>query len=166
MRTTLLSTIVVPFGVAACAEGARNPPAERHDASIPPRAVAAPEAAPSALDSGLVRAMNGEGTLRDYELLEAAALGGDYQAQRNLAYQLSGDAGSVPVNQILSCAWRIVIVESGSPSVDLSDTGNLEHYCTRKLGSVEQRAAAAQAKQLQARIAEGASRGAGTVNAP
>ncbi|HEY0155491.1 MAG TPA: hypothetical protein VGB92_26075 [Longimicrobium sp.] len=88
----------------------------------------------------------------DYESLEAAAMAGDYQAQRNLAYQLSGDAGGVPVNPILSCAWRIVIVESGSPSVNTGDTGNLEYYCNKRLGAAERVAAAAQAKRLQARI--------------
>lgn len=87
-------------------------------------------------------------SMADYEALEKAALSGDYQAQRNVAYTLST---SIPHNVILGCAWRIVIIESGSTQVDQSDTGNKTFYCG-KLSKDEFAAAEAQAKTLQGMI--------------
>lgn len=87
----------------------------------------------------------------NYEELERAALAGDYQAQRNLAYTLTT---SIPHNQILGCAWRIVIVESGTDQVDQSDTGNKQFDCDKKLNADEINAAKAQAKKLQEKIAK------------
>lgn len=86
-----------------------------------------------------------------YEELEKSALAGDYQAQRNLAYTLTT---STPHNPILGCAWRIVIVESGSAQVDQSDTGNKQFDCDKKLNQDEINAAKAQAKELQKKIAK------------
>jgi len=84
-----------------------------------------------------------------YENLEKSAMAGDYQAQRNLAYTLTTD---IPYNPILGCAWRIVILESGSPQVDQSDTANKQADCDRKLDADGLKAAQAQAKALQGRI--------------
>ena len=83
-----------------------------------------------------------------YERMEHKALAGDYISQRNLAYTLST---SIPHNPILGCAWRIVIVESGSPKVDQSDTGNMSFECG-KLNADELAAAKAQVKKLQEKI--------------
>lgn len=89
-------------------------------------------------------------SMADYEALEKAALSGDYQAQRNLAYTLST---GIPNDIILGCAWRIVIIESGSTQVDQSDTGNKTAYCG-KLSEDELAAAQAQAKTLQGMISK------------
>lgn len=86
-----------------------------------------------------------------YEELEKSALAGDYQAQRNLAYTLTT---SIPHNKILGCAWRIVIIESGSAQVDQSDTGNKQFDCDQKLNQDEMNAAKAQAKEIQKKIAK------------
>lgn len=80
------------------------------------------------------------------------ALRGDYQGQRNVAYCLSdGCDGAVMKKPITSCAWRIVIVGSGSPKVDQIDTNNLKNACGR-LDETERQAAAAQAATLLAKI--------------
>lgn len=76
------------------------------------------------------------------------ALRGDYQAQRNVAYCLSGGCdGAVAVNRIQGCAWRIVIVSSGSPKVGATDTANLRADCGR-LEPTEKTAAAMRADAL------------------
>lgn len=73
---------------------------------------------------------------------------GDYQSQRNVAYCLStGCDGAILTKPIKGCAWRIVIVGSGSVDVDQSDTINLEMECGR-LSAVEREAAAAQAARI------------------
>ena len=87
----------------------------------------------------------------EYEGMEKAAKAGDYQAQRNLAYWLSGGYnGAPPLNAILACAWRIVILESGNSRVDASDVSNKQYYCgDKKLNADGLKAAQAQAKVLQ-----------------
>lgn len=92
--------------------------------------------------------------LKEYEDLEKAARRGDYQAQRNLAYWLSGGyGGAPPLNPVLACAWRIVIVESGSSRVDVSDVSNKQFYCgEKKLDADGLKAAQAQARRLQKSI--------------
>jgi hypothetical protein len=81
------------------------------------------------------------------------AMRGDYQGQRNVAFMLSGrgEAGAVIPNKITGCAWRMLIIASGSPKVDSTDTSNLKLDCGR-LGDVEREAAAAQAQTLSKRI--------------
>lgn len=88
-------------------------------------------------------------TMDRYENLEEQAYAGDYQAQRNLSYTLSTTA---PRNPVLGCAWRIVIVESGSPMVDESDIANKKLYCDERLSSDSVAAAEAQAKSIAMRI--------------
>lgn len=85
----------------------------------------------------------------EFELLEKSAYSGDYQAQRNLAYTLTT---GIPNNPILGCAWRIVIVHSGSESVDQSDTGNKKLDCDSKLSPDELSAAEAQAANIRKKI--------------
>ncbi len=89
-------------------------------------------------------------TLDEYQALEKAAKAGDYQGQRNVAYWLSGGyGGAPPLNPVLACAWRLVILESGSTSVDSSDVSNKRLYCDRKLDADGLKAAQAQARTLQ-----------------
>lgn len=92
----------------------------------------------------------GSATLDEYQALEKAAKAGDYQAQRNVAYWLSGGyGGAPPLNPVLACAWRIVILESRSTSVDSSDVSNKKVYCDRKLDADGLKAAQAQARTLK-----------------
>lgn len=78
----------------------------------------------------------------------ADAMGGGYQGQRNVAYMLeTGDHGGIRRNPVLACAWRMVILRSGSPRIDRSDLGNLRFTCGR-LDPVESATAEAQAKRL------------------
>lgn len=87
-------------------------------------------------------------SMSDYEAMDKAARDGDYQAQRNLAYTLST---STPYNPILGCAWHMVIVESGSPQVDQSDTQNQEFFCG-KLNKEERKAAVKQKEVIQSKL--------------
>lgn len=91
--------------------------------------------------------------LDEYEKLEKDAMAGDYQAQRNLAYWLSGGYnGAPPQNPILACAWRLVILESGSRQVDSGDVSNKQLYCDKRLAPDERKAAEAQAAKLRKSI--------------
>lgn len=73
---------------------------------------------------------------------------GDYQGQRNVSFCLStGCDGLVAPNKSLGCAWRIVIIASGSPKVDASDAANFDAFCKR-LPSTEASVARAQAGAL------------------
>ena len=111
------------------------------------------------MDSALVRLSNGTQTQRDFETLERAAMAGDYQAQRNFAWWLSdasrpGETPRLGRNRVLACAWRLVILKSGSPRVDSSDAGNKEFDCDRRLSPDELGAAEAQATRLYERVYE------------
>lgn len=58
------------------------------------------------------------------------AKAGDYQAQRNLAYGFA--ASPYPgqqKNRVLGCAWYLVVLNSGHPQADESDTSNAQTYC-------------------------------------
>ena len=55
------------------------------------------------------------------------AFAGDYQAQRNVAFCLqTGCDGAVEIFRPEGCAWRAVILLSGSTDVDDSDVVNYE----------------------------------------
>ena len=98
----------------------------------------------------LATGLAGGATLAEFEALEKAAKAGDYQAQRNLAYWLSGGyGGAPPLNPVLACAWRLVILESGSPQVDTSDVSNKQLYCDKRLDADSRKAAQAQAQTLR-----------------
>lgn len=78
---------------------------------------------------------------------------GDYGSQRNVSYCLvTGCDGAVQVNRPLGCAWRIVIVASGSPRVDSTDTGFFAANCRGKLSEIEAVQMATQADALFRRI--------------
>lgn len=76
---------------------------------------------------------------------ERLALDGNYQAQRNYSFAISER------NPVQSCAWRIVIIESGHKNTDQTDISNLEVYCN-KLDEVTIYAAQKQAKTLLSEI--------------
>jgi hypothetical protein len=84
--------------------------------------------------------------------LEKQALSGDYQAQRNLAYYLSTGAEGHPMNPVMGCAWRIVILKSGRARVDDSDRSNKTFDCDQKLNPQQLREAEAQANILLKKI--------------
>lgn len=62
----------------------------------------------------------------------------DYQGQRNVSFCLAtGCDGAVQKNPALGCAWRLVIIASGSPRVDSTDTGFFDAYCVKRLSPIE-----------------------------
>lgn len=82
----------------------------------------------------------------------AAAHRGDYQGQRNVAFCLeTGCHGAVRPNPTLACAWRTVILLSGSPRVDGTDRSNHRLACGR-LDRLDIATAEAQAKRIQASL--------------
>lgn len=99
---------------------------------------------------------------RDFCLASAAAFRalykkafqGDYHAQRDVAYSLSGGASGVVRDRVSACAWRLVIIVSGSPSVDVTDQGNVKVDCGR-LSPAELAQAKAAAITISGRIAAG-----------
>lgn len=81
----------------------------------------------------------------------AAALRGNYDAQRNVAFCLStGCDGAVRQDRSRGCAWRFVIILSGSPKIAAGDRMNLQ--ACRKLDEVDFLAARTQAAELYRRI--------------
>lgn len=77
---------------------------------------------------------------------------GDYQGGRNVAYCLStGCDNSVKKNETLACAWRAVILASGSTRVDSGDRANFTTACGR-LDLTGRATARAQAQQLMRRV--------------
>lgn len=80
------------------------------------------------------------------------ALKADYQSQRNVAWCLShGCDDAVQKNTMLGCAWRLVIMGSGSTRVDSTDRDNFRLECGQ-LDKDERGAARAQAQTLMRRI--------------
>lgn len=98
-------------------------------------------------------------SMQEYEALEKKAMAGDYQAQRNVAYWLTGGYNNAPpLNPVLGCAWRLVILKSGSPSVDASDISNKQLYCDKRLDADSRQAAEAQAATLLKQLKKPAQR--------
>lgn len=63
-----------------------------------------------------------------------AAMRGDHQAQRNIAYGFA--AAPYPgqeKNRVLGCAWYLVVINSGHPKADVTDDNNVQVCC----GSLE-----------------------------
>ena len=155
----LFLAISISFVLASCTEQQPQPPKQDANSApetqpsqeIPDAPVTPPtpeNESPDASSATTTTASSNASGMSHFERMEQAALSGDYISQRNLAYTL---ATSLPRNPILGCAWRIVIVESGSPKVDQSDTGNLSFDCG-KLNPVELSAAQAQAKKIQEKL--------------
>lgn len=72
---------------------------------------------------------------------------GDYYAQRNFADCLASGCGLIDRQPTLSCAWRTVILASGSPLVSGSDITAREE-CLAQLGELERATAKSQAGRL------------------
>ncbi|WP_287601210.1 hypothetical protein [Thiothrix sp.] len=68
--------------------------------------------------------------------LETKARKKDYKAQRNLAYmlgggQLVGHREATDEQKISACAWRLVIIKSGSEEVNAGDEENFAMDCNK-----------------------------------
>lgn len=94
----------------------------------------------------------------DFKKWFPRAYKGDYQGQRNVAFCLyDGCDGSVMQNKPLSCAWRMVILLSGSNQVDATDQNSFRLACG-KLDTAEMITAKAQAERLRGQIRTGSRR--------
>jgi hypothetical protein len=81
------------------------------------------------------------------------AMRGDYQSQRNVAWcRYDGCDGVEPIDDVASCAWRMVIAAAKDPRSDASDAGNLDFYCGKALTAADRAEAAARAGGLFAKI--------------
>ncbi len=140
--------IIASVALSACTAQEASEPTQQKPEVAQSQASATPAPDQAASSSAVPETEVPE--LSGYEKMEQEALAGDYISQRNIAYTLSRE---IPHNPILGCAWRIVIVESGSPKVDQTDTGNMSFECG-KLSADELTAAKAQAKKLQEKIRE------------
>lgn len=85
---------------------------------------------------------------KNFKPVEALALKGDYQAQRNLAFgyvdmPYIGQAK----NPIQGCAWYLVVLHSGARQVGVGDVGNARVHCD-KLDPNARAASDAQAREL------------------
>ncbi|CAD6876116.1 hypothetical protein [Methylomonas fluvii] len=82
------------------------------------------------------------------------ALHGNYQAQRNVAYGFSAQPyHGQQKNPVLACTWYLVVLNSGSSHLDLSDSGNAQTVCG-KLEPDLLETAKQQATRFAAEIAE------------
>lgn len=87
-----------------------------------------------------------------FEEVKEWAMKGDYQAQRNLSFGYSSHQyPGQDENQMLGCAWRIVIIKSGNEKVNETDVGNHDLYCGR-LDKTSRTAAEAQATEILKKI--------------
>lgn len=78
---------------------------------------------------------------KDFKEWYPKAYARDYQGQRNAAFCLStGCDGSVERNDLEGCAWRMVILGSGSPRIDSTDRMAYATYCGANRLSNAQRA--------------------------
>lgn len=88
----------------------------------------------------------------DFDSIKRAAMSGDYQAQRNLAFgYVSYPYKGQDMNPILGCAWYKTIIMTGSVKVNVTDTNNVEVYCN-KLPQTQKEAAKYQAGELLKKI--------------
>jgi hypothetical protein len=88
-----------------------------------------------------------------YRAEEAAALAGDYQSQRNMAWCfVDGCTGVEPIDDLKACVWRLVIASSGHPKVDQSDRDNVRIDCDQALAPEDRAAAQTQAGALFQKI--------------
>ena len=81
------------------------------------------------------------------------AFRGEYTPQRNVAFMLStGSGGALQKNAVQSCAWRMVVLQSGHPDVYQGDTEHAERTCER-LSATERTAASARTVAIMGQIA-------------
>jgi hypothetical protein len=95
---------------------------------------------------------NSNSNSNSFSTVEALALKGDYQAQRNVAFGYA----SLPLkgqthDAIRACGWYELILQSGSPKLHAGDVGNVSVYCT-KLDFDSRAAAKGQARALYKKI--------------
>ena len=89
--------------------------------------------------------------LREYP----KAYEGDYESERNVGNCLqSGCSGALRKNPIQACAWRMVLMTSGSPKVNDLDAADLKIACGR-LAEAERQDAAQRAAVITAEIQAG-----------
>ena len=63
---------------------------------------------------------------------EIAALSGDYQAQRNLAFgYASWPLEGQKKDAIKACAWYLLVLRSDSPKLNVGDVSNVLTYCDK-----------------------------------
>lgn len=92
---------------------------------------------------------------KQFARMYTAALKRDYTSQRNVAYIFSyGRSEAVQKDPVQGCAWRLVIIASGSPKVDGGDRMNLDTECGR-LSATELASAKARALAIGRTIAAG-----------
>ena len=81
------------------------------------------------------------------------AFGGHYTAQQNIAYDFNPEIlitpeSGVRSNPIQSCAWRLVILRSGSPHITPGDAARAGYACD-SLTTLEREAATARATTIR-----------------
>ena len=79
--------------------------------------------------------------------LEQRARSGNLEAQRELADCLTNGCHGAQPDQVLACAWRIVIVAGGIPGVTAADVENRRLACDNLVPG-EQSQAAARARSI------------------
>lgn len=83
----------------------------------------------------------------------SAALKRDYQGQRNVSFCLyDGCDGAVRINRTLGCAWRLVILNAGSPKADNTDVSFFDARCRSRLTGTEQSLMNAQGREIFRRV--------------
>jgi len=83
--------------------------------------------------------------------IQQRALGGNLEAQRELADCLTKGCPGIEANRALACAWRIVVVAGGMPGVAAADV-ELRRLACGNLSPNERREAEAQARTIVKQI--------------
>lgn len=83
--------------------------------------------------------------------IQAKAMQGDYQAQRNLAYGYATGGWGQKKDVSMACSWYLLVLRSDSPKLDIGDVGNVAVYCD-KLDFDKRLAAERKANQLHRQI--------------
>lgn len=97
-----------------------------------------------ALHTGIGNAQSGFALTSD---IQQRALGGNLEAQRELAGCLTKGCPGIEANRALACAWRVVVVAGGVPGVTAADV-ELRRLACENLSPTEQREAEAQARSI------------------
>jgi hypothetical protein len=81
------------------------------------------------------------------------SLAGDYKGQKSVAECLAnGCSGAVTVDKVQACAWRLVILVSGSKLIDTSDDALYRAHCLGLDNLANQRAIHTEANDLMLAI--------------
>jgi hypothetical protein len=90
-----------------------------------------------------------------FQLAYGLAMKGDYQAQQEIAACFESEvycSGTVRVHPLLSCAWRLVALASGSQKINANDVEEFEGQCVRKASRTDRTIYRAQADRLFSRV--------------